>query len=93
MVAVFRKGGCRSSECSPFRSTVKIRRADGSSLDVPRSQVLMDDDEDLIQQLKLILMANNPARDPAYFSTVKNLLRRGAPLQLVAQKRAHKVSN
>ncbi|SDO18139.1 hypothetical protein SAMN04487897_109127 [Paenibacillus sp. yr247] len=71
-----------------FGPTVKIRRADGSSLDVPRSQVLMNDDADLIQQLQHILMANNPARDPAYFSTVKNLLRRGAPLQLVAKRTA-----
>ncbi|WP_240420301.1 hypothetical protein [Paenibacillus periandrae] len=73
---------------SPFGPIVKIRRADDRTLEVPRSELLMSTDAELILQLQLILMANNPARNPAYFSTVRDLLKRGAPLHLITKKKA-----
>jgi hypothetical protein len=75
-----------SKNLSPYGPMVRIRRGDGRTLEVPRSELLMSADAELILQLKLILMANNPARNPAYFSTVRDLLKRGAPLHLITEK-------
>ncbi|NHN33255.1 hypothetical protein [Paenibacillus agricola] len=76
-----------SKSMSSYGPMVRIRRVDGRTLEVPRSELLMSTDAELILQLQLILMANNPARNPAYFSTVRNLLKRGAPLHLITQKK------
>jgi hypothetical protein len=68
---------------APYGPQVMIRRADGTTLSIPRHEVLMSKDDEMILQLQQILLAKNPARNPAYFSTVKNLLSSGAPLSLV----------
>ncbi|RUS44912.1 hypothetical protein [Cohnella sp. AR92] len=78
----------RCIEKAPYGPMVKIRRADGQTMEVNRHEVLMTEDEDLILQLKTILQANCPQRNPAYFSTVKNLLKTGAPLSLATKKAA-----
>ncbi|RJG21374.1 hypothetical protein [Paenibacillus thiaminolyticus] len=69
------------SEDSKSLYSPQVRIRDGINVYyVPRKELLYLEDEELLERLKEMLILKNPSKHPQYFSTVKQLLRSGAPM-------------